>query len=84
MEDLKRTMEAEPPDLTNVFQLFDPARKPPERGTAAELAEYRRIRPLLVMLAERAPELMAMMREWQVVKGPQGCPVLGSILPPPD
>ena len=86
MEDLKRTMEADPPDgppdLRNVFPLFDPTRRPPARGSVAELAEYRRMRPMLVMLAQRAPEIMAMMREWQTVKGPNGCPVLGSILPP--
>ena len=89
MEELKRTMEVEPadgPDRTNVFRLFDPTRKPctEPRGaaTAEELAQYRRILPMLLMLAERTPELMAMMREWQVIKGPTGCPVMSSLLPP--
>jgi hypothetical protein len=82
-------MEAEPPDgldLSNVFPLFDPASRrrpfPATRSTTEELAEYRRIRPMLILLAERAPELMAMMREWQVIKGPEGCPVMSSLLPP--
>lgn len=79
MDDLKRILEA-PPD--NVIDLFDPARRPLTGVTRDELAEYRRIRPMLLLLAQRAPELMALMREWQTLKGSTGCPVMASILPP--
>lgn len=40
------------------------------RSTVEELAEYRRIKPLL----------LEMLREWQLTKGPGGCPVLKKVL----
>jgi hypothetical protein len=57
----------EPPEEgAEVIDLFAYARRPPlERATPAELAEYRRIKPLLLQ----------MLREWEAVKGSGGCPI---------
>ena len=62
--------------IDNVFQLFDPERKPtasPSRGTPDEIAEYRRIYPLLIQ----------MLREWEIAKDAKfGCAILASVLAP--
>lgn len=42
----------------------------PEPPTAEEIAEYRRIRPALLRMVE----------EWQIVRGPGGCPVMAHLL----
>jgi hypothetical protein len=58
-------------DLTNVT--FLAGRQPRHHEPPAsddELAEYRRIRPLLLQ----------MLAEWQTLKGPNGCPVARSLL----
>jgi hypothetical protein len=61
-------------ELTNVIQMFVPASRRRWEATEDELAEYRRIRPLLLQ----------MLQEWETAKNRQhGCPVLANILAPP-
>jgi hypothetical protein len=66
--------EIEPFDLVNVTQMFgrQPCRKVPivDPPTSEEIAEYRRIKPLLLQIIQ----------EWKILKGPDGCPVARQIL----
>ena len=68
------TYEPQPP-ASNVFPLFLATIAPRRReapATEDELAEYRRIRPLLLQ----------MLSEWEQIKGSGGCPVARSITAP--
>lgn len=63
----------EPPNSNNVADIADARRKREEREpgpTDAELREYREMLPLL----------RQMMKEWESLKGAQGCPVMRGIL----
>jgi hypothetical protein len=66
--------EAEVGDLTNVRSIL--GRKPVNKTvfeapvTAEEVAEYRRLRPLLLQMLE----------EWQMIRSSQGCPVFRQIV----
>lgn len=70
----QEAVETEQLDLSNVFPLHNPQRRPRHEPPAseAELAEYRRIRPLLLQ----------MLAEWQTLRSSTGCPVMGQILGP--
>lgn len=74
MEEQRKEEITEPQEATegNVVALFgrQPARRAEPMPTNEELAEYRRIRP----------RLLQMLREWEMLKGPRGCPVARSIL----
>lgn len=65
--------EAVAPEADNVIPLFiaRPRREREAPVTAEEIAEYRRMRPLL----------LKMLREWEAIKGAGGCPVARRITP---
>jgi hypothetical protein len=78
--------QQEPPDAaeSNVVVLFDGSRPRPPREPQAsddELAEYRRMLPLLRVLTKRCPELMAMLEDMDTLRSENGCPVMRNILP---
>jgi hypothetical protein len=70
--DIETEVPANLPDMGNVTVLFPrdptPLREPP--ASQAELAEYRRLRPLLLQ----------MLKEWEAIKGSGGCPVARQIV----
>lgn len=62
---------AEPPNESNVIQLFDPERKPQRdnRATPEELEDFRK----------HWPAMKQLLREWERVTSQGGCPVARQI-----
>lgn len=63
---------SDPVEAANVTHLFarNPAKRREPPLTDEEVAEFRRLRPLLAK----------MMADWEVLKSPSGCPVMHHVL----
>jgi len=83
MEEQRKEEITESTDRDVVVPLFGreaPRRREPQ-ASDDELAEYRRMLPLLRLLAKRAPELMQMLDDMDVLRNEAtGCPVMNTIL----
>jgi len=76
-EPLNEEINYEPPPARNVVPLFLATIAPRRKEAPVsdeELAEYRRLKPLLLQ----------MLAEWEQIKGSGGCPVARSITAPPS